>query len=116
MTQGVMEVAHMRVWANDSADLVVIVGHLEVATVPDARAVLHEAVDRGCGDLVVDLREVELVDATGLGVLVGTHRRAQRVGRRLVLRGVPPRINRLLTLTRLHRVIPTEPVEPLPAV
>ena len=105
----------MRVWANDDGDLVVIVGHLEVGSVPDARAVLHDAVDRGAGDLVVDLRDVELIDATGLGVLVGTHRRAQRVGRRLLLRDVPPRIHRLLMVTRLNRVIPSEPLEPLPA-
>jgi anti-anti-sigma factor len=110
-----MEVGHMRVWANDEGDLVVIVGHLEVATVPDARVVLHDAVDRGIGDLVIDLHDVELVDATGLGVLVGTHRRAQRAGRRMLLRDVPPRIHRLLMVTRLNRVIPSEPMEPLPA-
>jgi anti-anti-sigma factor len=105
----------MGVWADDEGSLVVLSGHLEVATVPDARNVLHAAVDRGTGDLVVDLRDVDVVDATGLGVLVGTHRRAQRVGRRLMLRSVPPRIHRLLLVTRLHRVIPSEPVEPLPA-
>ena len=105
----------MRVWANDEGDLVAITGHLEVSTVPDARAVLHDAVDRGTGDLVVDLSDVDMIDATGLGVLVGTHRRAQRAGRRILLRGVPPRIHRLLLVTRLHRVIPSEPMEPLPA-
>lgn len=105
----------MRVWADDDGDLVVIVGELDVTTVPDVRAVLHGAVDRGSGDLIVDLSRVESVDATGLGVLVGTHRRAQRISRRLVLRAVPPRIHRLLTVTRLHRVIPSEPLEPVSA-
>ena len=80
-------------------------GRLGAATVADVRAALTEAVDGGVGDLVVDLGGVELIDATGLGVLVGTHRRADRAGRRLVLTAVPQRIERLLLATRLHRVL-----------
>src|SRR5206468_7547502 len=64
----------------------------------------------GTGDLVVDLGRAELIDATGLGVLVGTHRRADRAGRRLVLRAVPDRIDRLLIATRLHRVLAVEQI------
>ena len=85
-------------------------GRLGAATVADVRAALSEAVDTGVGDLVVDLRDVELVDATGLGVLIGTHRRADRAGRRLVLQHVPERIERLLMATRLHRVLVVERV------
>lgn len=80
-------------------------GRLGAATVADVRAALSDAVDGGVGDLLVDLAGVELVDATGLGVLVGTHRRADRAGRRLVLTSVPQRIERLLLATRLHRVL-----------
>jgi len=80
-------------------------GRLGAATVADVRAALMEATDTGVGDLHLDLREVELVDATGLGVLIGTHRRADRAGRRLVLLRVPERIERLLLATRLHRVL-----------
>ena len=80
-------------------------GRLGAASVADVRLALAEAIDNGVGDLVVDLEGVELVDATGLGVLVGAHRRADRVGRRLVLQSVPARIERLLLATRLHRVL-----------
>jgi len=80
-------------------------GRLGAATVADVRLALADAIDGGVGDLVVDLTGVELVDATGLGVLVGAHRRADRIGRRLVLRSVPARMERLLLATRLHRVL-----------
>ena len=80
-------------------------GRLSAATVADVRAVLVAALECGNGDLVVDLHGVELVDASGLGVLVGAHRLASRIDRRLVLRSVPPRIERLLAATHLNRVL-----------
>jgi anti-sigma B factor antagonist len=85
--------------------VVSLTGRLAAATVADVRAVLAAALESGDGDLIVDLAGVELVDASGLGVLVGAHRLASRVERRLVLRSVPPRIERLLAATHLNRVL-----------
>jgi anti-anti-sigma factor len=85
--------------------LLALSGRLGATTVADVRNAVADAIEQGSGDLVVDLNGVELVDATGLGVLVGAHRRADRAGRRLVLRGIPDRIDRLLVATKLHRVL-----------
>ncbi|MEV7966173.1 STAS domain-containing protein [Sphaerisporangium sp. NPDC088356] len=88
---------------------VVSVGsRLDVGTVARLRPRLHDAVDSGDGDMIVDMSDLEMIDATGLGVLVGTHHRALRAERRLVLRAVPPRVMRLLAVTRLHRVLTVE--------
>ncbi|PPK98653.1 anti-anti-sigma factor [Kineococcus xinjiangensis] len=89
--------------------LVRLRGRLDVHSVPDIRAVLHRAVDGGTGDLHADLDGTHIADATGLGVLVGAHRRAQRRGRRLVLEDVPGPVLRLLRVTKLHRVLPLSP-------
>jgi anti-anti-sigma factor len=83
-------------------------GRLDVRSAADARARLHQAVDGLAGDLVLDLGRLESWDATGLGVIMGTHRRAGRLGRRLVLRAVPPQLQRLLVATRLHRILAVE--------
>lgn len=80
-------------------------GQLSSVSVGDVRAALCAAIDDGIDDVIVDMSGVELMDATGLGVLVGCHRRAERAGRRLVLQNVPDRIERLLLATRLHRVL-----------
>jgi anti-sigma B factor antagonist len=82
-----------------------LAGRLDVAAAADARLALAHAVDDGDGDLVLDLADLELLDVTGLGVLLGAHRRAGRSGRTLVLRDVRPRVGRLLHLTRLDRVL-----------
>jgi anti-anti-sigma factor len=84
---------------------VVLSGRLDVSSVADVRAALHEAIDLGSGDLVVDLAGVDWVDATGLGVLLGADRRAKLIGRRIVLRDAAPRVRRILRVTRLHRVL-----------
>ena len=82
-----------------------VLGRLDVHTVPDVRSALHAAVDAGAGELVVHVDGIVVADATGLGVFVGAHRRAQRVGRRLVLRDVPLPALRLLRVTKLHLVL-----------
>ncbi|MFI7126613.1 STAS domain-containing protein [Nonomuraea sp. NPDC050153] len=98
----------MRVRGNPSAQVVRIGARLDAGTSAGVREHLHEALDSGEGDLILDLSKLEMIDATGLGVLVGAHRRALSVQRRLVLRGVPPRIMRILAVTRLNRVLHME--------
>jgi anti-anti-sigma factor len=85
-----------------------LVGRLDVRGAAAAREALHEALTRGSGRLGVDLSGVELLDATGLGVLVAAHRRARLQDRELVLVDAVPRVARLLALTRLDRVIAVE--------
>jgi anti-anti-sigma factor len=89
------------------AHLVALSGRLDVHAAADVRLELAEAVDGGEGELVVDLAALESVDATGLGVLVSAHRRAQRLGRTLVLSDIPQQVERLLLITRLDKVLQT---------
>jgi len=98
----------MRVQGDPGAQVVRIGARLDAGTSAGVRTRLHDAVDSGEGDLILDVSKLEMIDATGLGVLVGTHRRAISVQRRLVLRGVPPRIMRILAVTRLNRVLRVE--------
>jgi anti-anti-sigma factor len=89
----------------EPGQVVHLTGRLDVHAAADVRMALADAVATGEGDLVVDLAFLDAVDATGLGVLVGAHRRAGRAGRTLVLRDVPAPVGRLLFLTRLDRVL-----------
>ncbi len=88
-----------------NGSLVALSGRLDVHVAADVRNALAAAVDLGEGELIVDLIALESVDATGLGVLVGAHRRAQRAGRTLVLEDVPAPVGRLLLVTRLDKVL-----------
>jgi anti-sigma B factor antagonist len=50
-------------------------GEIDVYTAPRLRERLIEMVNSGEKHVVVDLGRVEFLDSTGLGVLVGAHRR-----------------------------------------
>ena len=102
----------------DHAELVVG-GRLDVRSAADARTVLHSAVDDGVGDLVLDLSELDSWDATGLGVIMGAHRRGGPCGPPRVLRGVTPHKQPHLVGTPPHRILAIEGgigVETLPRV
>ena len=93
---------------------VVLVGRLDAASVGDVRTLLHRVVPTGTGDFVLDVSGVEVADATGLGMLVGLHRVAERCDRHLLLDGVPPRLHRMLRATKLHRILRVVPA-PVPS-
>lgn len=78
-------------------------GSLDIATAPTVRAALLEASETA-RDIIVDLTGLEFIDSTGLGALIGAHRRAlEHDGKvRLVVREGP--IARLLNITGLVRV------------
>jgi len=85
---------------------VALPARVDVTTSTDVRYALQIAIDAAStGDILVDAATVETVDLAGLGVLVAAHRKAKNAGRRLVLCDAPPRIVRLLAVTRLHRVL-----------
>lgn len=98
----------MRVTSAPGSQVIRVGRRLDATTVAAARRQLHGAIEVGDGDLVVDLTDVAILDAAGLGMLVAAHRKAASVDRRLVLRAVPPPVARLLAMTRLHRVLHVE--------
>jgi anti-sigma B factor antagonist len=100
----------LRVSETSAGQEVTVSGRLDVSSVDQVRAELHDILDRGVGDLLLHLAQAEVHDAAGLGVIVGIHHRARRMGRRLVLVDVSPRLDRLLRASRLHRVLARGPV------
>jgi anti-sigma B factor antagonist len=82
-------------------------GSLDLATAPSVRAALIEAAAKGKHDIVVDLTKLEFLDSTGLGALIGAHRRALEHGGAVRLAVGEGAILRLLAITGLIGVFPT---------
>lgn len=92
-----------------------VVGRFDGSTVPLVRAALHEAVDDGDEDVLLDISGVDWIDLPALALLADTQRRLRERGRRLRLRGCEPRVRRALAVTRLNRLIDVERVHRLAA-
>lgn len=80
-------------------------GRLDVHSVPDLRMVLHRVVDDGTDDLLLDLAECEIGDATGFGVIVECLRRARRGSRTFSIVDADDRTHRLLRRARMSHVV-----------
>ncbi|HSP38774.1 MAG TPA: STAS domain-containing protein [Frankiaceae bacterium] len=92
--------------------LLQVVGSVDLTTVSVFREKLGDAVDRAEADgmpvLSVDLHAVEFLDAAGLGVLFGAHRRARRGGGQLRLTRLTPELRQTMLVSRLYRVLDIE--------
>jgi anti-sigma B factor antagonist len=87
-----------------SADQIKVGAHLDVRNVAHIRTELNAALDSQRGDVIVDMRDVIMIDAAGLGMLTAAHLRAERAGRHVILRYVPDDVRRVFAVTHLNRV------------
>jgi anti-sigma B factor antagonist len=84
-------------------------GSLDIATSPTLRAALMEAADRDKHEIIVDLTQLEFLDSTGLGALIGAHKRASEHGGSVRLVAHEGQILRLLRITGLLDVFAVYP-------
>jgi anti-sigma B factor antagonist len=76
-----------------------IAGELTFDTAPRARADLFRAFAPGTPDIVLDLSELDLLDSSGVAVLVAAWRRLADEGRRFEIRRATGQPHRVLAMT-----------------
>ena len=84
---------------NGRTSVITVSGELDLASSAALEEELEHTVASGTEGVVVDLRELEFMDSTGLSSLVKAHQRAEGLGKQFgVVRG-PQQVQRLLSLT-----------------
>jgi anti-anti-sigma factor len=100
---------HCFVRIEDGIAIAELAGELDLARAPALREQLLGLLRPGSSRLILDLSQVSFADASGLAVLVGTGRRARRLGGFQRLAAVSPQVARVLNLTGLRRHLPVFP-------
>lgn len=82
-----------------------LAGELDLASAPRLDEELRRSELGGLPWLVIDLRELEFMDSTGLRALLTAHSRASESGRRLTLVVGEGAVGRLLDLTGVRDIV-----------
>jgi anti-anti-sigma factor len=80
-------------------------GELDLRTSPELEDRLGAAFDSGAELVILDLRQIEFMDSTGLRALLAAHQRAHESGRRFALVRGADQVERVLTLTGVHDLL-----------
>lgn len=87
-------------------------GELDLLSAPQLGAILHGVIDRGHHSVVLDLAELDFMDAAGLSVIAAGIRRLQPYGQSLEIRSPSAMVRRILDITDLAKLVHLEPSEP----
>jgi anti-sigma B factor antagonist len=79
--------------------VIAVSGELDLASSPALEEQLDRVFNSDKKLVILDLRELEFMDSTGLSVLIRAHQAAEEADRRLYLVKGPPQVQRLLSLT-----------------
>ena len=85
-------------------EIIEVGGEIDVYTAPRLREAIVAAVDAGHTRLVIDVRKVDFLDSTGLGVLVGALKRVRADGGSLDIVCTQERILKIFEITGLDKV------------
>jgi anti-sigma B factor antagonist len=99
----------LRVRHEHDKTVVEVGGELDVHVVGQLRECVRELIDDGRHHLVIDLRDVDFIDSSGLGALVAARKGAQAGGGSIRLVCTDGPVLKLLRVTALTQVFPITP-------
>ena len=79
-------------------------GEIDIYTAAEFKKQLNTAIDEGRGDLHLDCSELQYMDSTGLGVLIGALKRMKEQDRNIYLANLKPNVRKLFSITGLDKI------------
>ena len=107
------EAFSVRTEQHGDASVVIPTGELDLATAPALEEALQGAFEDGSGRVVLDLRELEFIDSSGLRTLLTARRRAEAAQARFSLVAGHRSLERTLEIAGVHKVFDWTPAEEL---
>ncbi|HEY5708386.1 MAG TPA: STAS domain-containing protein [Solirubrobacterales bacterium] len=95
----------VRTAKNDGTHTIALCGELDLANASTAEVALEELLNEGA-PVVVDMRELEFIDSTGIALLVAALGRGDEETRVRFIPSTAPAVTRVLELTGLAERLP----------
>lgn len=81
-----------------------ISGEVDIYTSQKLKDKLYNIVDSNQMDLRIDCKELNYIDSTGLGIFVGTLKKAKQYGKKIYIVNLKESIRKLFLITGLDKV------------
>jgi anti-anti-sigma factor len=78
-------------------------GDIVASTVPELRIALRGALGEGARELTIDLSRTQMIDSTGIGLLISAHNSMRKTGGRLAVIHASSEILDLFRAMRIHQ-------------
>ena len=95
----------------DTYPVLRLAGELDLSNVPDARRAIRALIDDGYVNLLINLTNLEFIDSSGLGMLVGGLARVREKQGEIKIVCANRRILRVFEMTRLTQLFEVYPDE-----
>ncbi len=93
---------------NDIAVLTVTAGRLDANVAPDLKQAVSDIVDGGISRIMLDLKQVQFMDSSGLGAVISSFKLTGQKGE-FVICNMNDAVQEILTLTHMDRLFQIYP-------
>lgn len=81
-----------------------IAGEVDIFTSQKLKEKLYTVIDTYQTDLIIDCRDLNYIDSTGLGIFVGTLKKSKQYGKKIFINNLKESIKKLFIITGLDKL------------
>lgn len=90
--------------------LVSLSGEMDHHASDTARRKIDDAfLMQGAQHIIFDCQELDFMDSSGLGLIMGRYKTASSLGGRVMLTGVSPKLDRIFAMSGLYKIVQKAP-------
>jgi anti-sigma B factor antagonist len=93
------EIVDIGVTCSKSIAVITVAGELDLSNTMWLFECLHDAIDAGVTELVLNIADLTYMDSTGLSILMGAHTRMQSAGGTFTVTAPMPIVKKLFAVT-----------------
>jgi len=92
----------------DMPTMIVISGEIDLFAAPDFKTRLYESVGNGEVDVILDCAQLDYIDSTGPGILLGVLKKVRQNSHQVTIRNLKENVRKLFRITGLDKAFIVE--------